>query len=114
MIKLHLSLPSTVQRRAIDQRSVPCRLLVGREGFRLIFSAPVFDAIGIVHDWDKKRFNTIVPALGGGEYTYDNFAKLTVKLLDGECYEILELDLFSNLTGWISVIDDGDYSDITA
>ena len=113
MIKLNLTIPSKYHRHTLNQRLVPCHCLIGKRGFEIIFSKPVFDAIGIVDEWDEKTFDTIAPALAGGEYTHDECANLTLKLLEEGVYEIVELNLFSNYVGWISVIADSKYAEIS-
>lgn len=50
MIKLNWSVPLTIRRYAVNQSSIPCHCLIGREGFKIIFSEPIFDAIGVIDD----------------------------------------------------------------
>jgi len=56
----------------------------------------------------------IAPAYAGGEFTYDHFARLTLRVVGGNVFDIFELDLFYAELGWVSVFRDGKYCEVDA
>jgi len=113
MIILKLFLPNTMNsRHSISQICIPCHCWIGRGEFKLLFSDPIFSAIGSVEGWNRKKFDFIAPAYAGADYTHNNFAMVSVKPTnEPDCYELRELKLFYPESGWLDVIVDGEYAE---
>ncbi len=111
MVILKLILPNTINAQdSINQMSIPCHCWVGKGEFKLLFSDPLFTAIGLVENWDRKKFDIVAPAYAGADYTHNNFAVISVNPInEKDSYEIRELKLFYPESGWLDVIIDGEY-----
>lgn len=110
MILLTIDFPEILSAQcAIDQLDIPCVCFIGRDGFKIKFDLPLFAAEGVVKAWDEYKFNAIAPAYGGGDFTHNNFSKITLKRNMKNEYQINSLSLFYGACGWVDVIQDGDY-----
>ena len=94
---------------SLRQQDIPCHVRVGKGRFEVLFTAPLFDCIGMVDSWDQRKLDYIAPAYGGGDFTHDHHAMISFNEISPRCYSILTLKLFYAESGWITVVSDGEY-----
>lgn len=111
-LKLNINFPETLTGSSIvSQEKIPCLCWIGRGGFKIEFSKPLFQCVGHIDEWDQKQIDMLAPAYGGSDFTHFNFAQLTLEHIDNSQYLVKELSLFYPHCGWISIIKDSQYSE---
>lgn len=88
---------------------IPCRVRVGRE-MEVFFERPLHSISGIVKNWDYDEIASRGELDVGGQYHLNQNARLSVRQLEGQLFQITHLEMFSQMLGWWCLIRDGEYS----
>jgi len=96
----------------LRQPNIPCFCKKGGGKLELSFHHPLPEATGFIHDWDSEKIDQRAPAGGGGAYTHYGFAMVTLRRIDKDNYNILDLSFFeTNYPGWFPIIRDGEWAE---
>lgn len=93
----------------LQQKNIPCLCRVAKD-FEIVFQAPLPEAVGVVHGWDRTLLEERAVAGGGGRYTHCAFATITMEKVQAGMYQIHDLALFYTGFGWCPVLVDGEYA----
>jgi len=112
MLILNIEFPDTLAgKHAVEKKLLPCRCWIGHGEFQIKFSEPLFSCTGFVKEWDQKKIDLVAPALGGSNVSHDNFAEITLTIIEQNTYKIETLSLFYASNGWTQVITKGEYAE---
>ena len=90
-------------------RKIPCFCKVAHD-FEISFHAPAPEVTGKVSEWDEYRLNNTVCPGVGGKYAHYTNGLITLKEINLNFYQIVELFFFDRRFGWCPVIQGGDYA----
>ncbi|MGL4283694.1 MAG: hypothetical protein ACRCSI_08795 [Eubacterium aggregans] len=112
MLFLHIYFPDNlVSEKMVLQKKIPCFCRIsGSRLFEIEFFEPLPSAIGVIEGWSPELINERVSAGGGGKYTHYCFSVVSLEQIDSNIYGITSLDFFDEMSGWISIIDNGEWS----
>lgn len=99
--------------KTIQQNDIPCVCQVMLSGnFRVVFSELLFEASGFMSEFDENDINYRFPVLAGGAFAQHCNAMITLKRVNNDKYQVVNLKFFHSLAGWISLIESGEFTPI--
>jgi hypothetical protein len=108
-MKLSIVFPENLATRSLlAQKMIPCVCMIAGGDFCVSFREPLVEASGNVIEWHRKAIEERAPAGGGGQYSHYRHAQISLKLLEKNLYQIVDLSLFYSDVGWCSVLIDGE------
>lgn len=109
-MKLSISFPDNlITDELLNQVRIPCFCKLSRE-FVITFSDTVPESAGVVLEWSREELELRAVAGGGGEYTHYNNGLITLKKIDENLFDIIDLEMFYRSFGWCVVLRGGEYA----
>lgn len=112
-MKLHIDFKDIISADSlVKQEKIPCFIQAGKN-FNILFPEPCPNVIGTVSDWDIWLLHERAPSRVGGNYMYQELGMITLKELSKNVYQIYDLYIFSPYSGWLKIVEKGEYADPT-
>ncbi|MDF3848009.1 hypothetical protein [Achromobacter denitrificans] len=109
-MKLKIKFPKDIRTGyLLSQERVPCLCKVSKE-FEVSFSDTVPESSGVVFEWDRKELELRAIAGAGGQYTHYANSLITLKEIDVDTYQIIDLEMFYARFGWCVILKNGEYA----
>jgi len=110
MMKLNIEIPKNLAtEQLLKQKNIPCFCRVAKE-FEILFQDPFPESVGIVSEWDRRELEKRAVAGAGGRYTHYTNGMVTLKEIDLNQYQIVDLYFFNRNFGWCPVIVNNAYA----
>ncbi|WP_092304269.1 hypothetical protein [Pseudomonas sp. NFIX28] len=109
-MKLNIRFPKNLATDALlGQKLIPCLCKVSKE-FEVSFLDPMPEVSGVVSEWDRKELELRAIAGVGGQYTHYAFGRITLKEVELDVYQVIDLEMFYRIFGWCVILKDGEYA----
>ena len=109
-MKLNIEFPrNMITEELLKQKNIPCFCKVSAD-FEISFQEPLPKVVGKVSEWDRHELEERALAGAGGKYTHYTNGMITLKEIDLNQYQILDLSFFCRSHGWCPIIENGIYA----
>ena len=109
-MKLNIVFPrAMIAESLLAQRLIPCVCKISKQ-FEICFLDPLPEVAGVVSEWDRSELELRAISGVGGQYSHYAHGRVTLKKIQADVYQILDLEMFYRLFGWCSVLNDGIYA----
>ena len=96
--------------RLLTRAGIPCVCAIGGRDFEVQLHSPLGSATGKVEGWDSDEIAYRAPAYAGGTLTHFAHARISLREVSADTYEVVSLDMFYEWFGWVPVVADGAYA----
>jgi hypothetical protein len=108
MIRLHIRFPDNIiADEVIKQKHIPC-FCKYRGELEVSFNSPLPEAIGKVDGLSMTDLSDRASAGAGGHYIFFEFGMITLRMIEKEVFDVVDLLFFDGTEGWRTIVENGE------